>query len=190
MTFGMAAMMVITRRFRGIPILRATFLASLLSGVFSMPFAERLWADGPHLLELIFFGLVNSAVGIVFFTLGSQLLPPIETGLITLLEVPMGPAWVWLIFGESPSAATIVGGLIVLASVVAHTVVGARATGTRVARASAAASNPPTNTSAEDACRKKASGCACRLGLERPPSRLFPPFGQRKLSALLSPWLG
>jgi drug/metabolite transporter (DMT)-like permease len=39
-----------------------------------------------------------------------------EVGLLSLLEVVLGPLWVWLARGEEPSAAVIVGGLVVLAA--------------------------------------------------------------------------
>ena len=37
--------------------------------------------------------------------------------LITLLEIVLGPLWVWLFLSEGPSAATLTGGLIVLGAV-------------------------------------------------------------------------
>ena len=37
-----------------------------------------------------------------------------EIGLLSLLEVVLGPLWVWLALGEGPGAAVIVGGLVVL----------------------------------------------------------------------------
>ena len=125
MTLAMAVMMVIGRSHSDLPVLQATCLASLLSGAIGLPFAGHFAAGGSDLLFLALFGLTNSAIGVVFFTYGSQLLPPIETGLLSVLEVPLGPVWVWLAFGETPSAATIVGGLVVLVAVVIHIIVGA-----------------------------------------------------------------
>jgi drug/metabolite transporter (DMT)-like permease len=42
--------------------------------------------------------------------------------LITLLEIVLGPLWVWLALSEEPGTATLVGGAIVLAAVVLQTV--------------------------------------------------------------------
>jgi drug/metabolite transporter (DMT)-like permease len=39
-----------------------------------------------------------------------------EVGLLSLLEVVLGPLWVWLARGEEPGATVILGGLIVLAA--------------------------------------------------------------------------
>ena len=43
-----------------------------------------------------------------------------ENALINTLETPLAVAWVWLCFGETPTVTSFVGGLIVVAAVVAH----------------------------------------------------------------------
>lgn len=40
-----------------------------------------------------------------------------EIGLLSLLEIVLGPLWVWLALGEEPAGAVITGGLVVLAAV-------------------------------------------------------------------------
>ena len=42
-------------------------------------------------------------------------------GLITLLEVVLGPLWVWLALDERPSTLTLVGGAIVIVAIVIQT---------------------------------------------------------------------
>ena len=42
-------------------------------------------------------------------------------GLITLLEVVLGPVWVWLALDERPSTLTLVGGAIVIVAIVIQT---------------------------------------------------------------------
>lgn len=128
MTASMAAMMVISRRYQGIPVMQAACLSALLSGLIGMPFAADLAVSGPDLVNLALFGLVNSSIGLVLFTLGSRMLPAIETGLIGSLDAPLAPVWVWLAFAETPTTATLTGGLIVFVAVAAHIVVGARLT--------------------------------------------------------------
>ena len=41
--------------------------------------------------------------------------------MITLLEVVLGPLWVWLVRSERPGVMTIVGGVVVIAAVVIQT---------------------------------------------------------------------
>ena len=128
MTASMAVMMVISRQYHGIPVMQAACVSALLSGFIGIPFAANLAVSGPDLIDLALFGLVNSAIGLVLFTLGSRMLPAIETGLIGSLDAPLAPIWVWLAFAETPTGATLIGGLIVFAAVAAHIVVGARST--------------------------------------------------------------
>ena len=43
-------------------------------------------------------------------------MPPAEASLIAMLDVVMGPLWVWIAFREQPSFGTFVGGGFVLAA--------------------------------------------------------------------------
>ena len=126
MTLAMAAVMVIARRYRDIPVLPAAALSALLSAASATPFSHALSVTGNELALLAAFGLVNSAVGLALFTLGARLLPAIETALIGALDAPLAPVWVWLWFGETPGRATILGGAIVFAAVLVHVVLQTR----------------------------------------------------------------
>jgi drug/metabolite transporter (DMT)-like permease len=42
----------------------------------------------------------------------------VQVGLITLLEIVLGPLWVWMALSERPSAATLAGGAVVIGAVV------------------------------------------------------------------------
>jgi drug/metabolite transporter (DMT)-like permease len=130
MTLAMAVMMVIARRFQNIPVMPAACLSALLSGLVCWPFGEPTAISGHELLLLILFGLVNSAIGLTFFTLGARLLPAIETALIGSLDAPLAPLWVWLAFDETPNGITLVGGLVVFAAVAYHVIGASRSTET------------------------------------------------------------
>lgn len=120
MTLCMAVMMVIARRWRDIPVMHAACLSAIISGAICWPLGDPLSVSSHELWMLAAFGMVNSAIGLALFTLGARLLPAVETALIGALDAPLAPLWVWLFFAETPSAATLIGGLIVLAAVVAH----------------------------------------------------------------------
>jgi drug/metabolite transporter (DMT)-like permease len=126
MTIGMAAMMVISRRHRDMPILAAACLSAVLSAAACAVPALQQIPSATQLVELALMGLVNSAVGISLFTLGSRMIPAVETGLIGALEAPLAPVWVWLAFAETPGANTILGGILVFGAVMANIALGAR----------------------------------------------------------------
>jgi drug/metabolite transporter (DMT)-like permease len=113
---------VIMRRNPGIPSLAASVLAVLLSTIVAIPFLAEFAVPTQDLPMLAAFGIVNSALGILFFLIGAKHLPAIQTALITALETPLAPFWVWLAFGVVPGLLTVVGGAIVVGAVVWHIV--------------------------------------------------------------------
>lgn len=120
MTGSMAVFIVLARRYQDIPAMAVSALSPIVSALVAVPLAGTLNPSGHDLLVLALFGIVNSALGLSLFTLGSRLLPSIETALIGALDAPLAPIWVWLAFGETPSLATIIGGGMVFAAVGAH----------------------------------------------------------------------
>ena len=60
-------------------------------------------------------------LGLALLTIGARLIPAAQVGLITLLEVVLGPLWVWLALSERPGTATLAGGAIVIAAIVIQT---------------------------------------------------------------------
>lgn len=117
-----SGVIVIMRRNPGIPNLAASILAVLISTIVATPFLADFALPMQDLPMLAAFGIVNSALGILFFLIGAKHLPAIQTALITALETPLAPFWVWLAFGLAPSLLTVVGGMIVVGAVVWHIV--------------------------------------------------------------------
>jgi drug/metabolite transporter (DMT)-like permease len=120
MALGMAGMILISRRYKNIPALAATCLASILTAIATLPFASLVSVTNFDLGMLLIFGLVNQVAGFGLFALGAKYLPPMETALITALDAPLAPLWVWLVLSEQPGAPTLIGGTIVLTAVLTH----------------------------------------------------------------------
>ena len=72
----------------------------------------------PEVLWLALFGAGQIGLGLILLTIGARLIPAAQVALISLLEVVLGPLWVWLAVGERPSLPTVIGGAIVVAAVV------------------------------------------------------------------------
>lgn len=120
MTVAMALMMVMARRWPGIPTLPAAALSALLSAAASLPFATLTLPEPPQMALLMGFGIVNSSLGLALFLLGSRRIAPIETALIGALDAPLAPLWVWIFFSEVPSTATLAGAALVFTAVFGH----------------------------------------------------------------------
>lgn len=127
MTFAMAVMMVMGRKYPQIPTLPAAAASALLSALVAAPFASAAIPAAPDLAILAAFGLVNSALGLALFLMGSRHITPVETALIGALDAPLAPLWVWIVFTERPSSQTLIGGSIVFAAVFWHILRSSRA---------------------------------------------------------------
>lgn len=111
---------VILRRHSHIEMMPAATLATLFAAAFAALQAAPLSASAVDLSFLAAFGIVQLALGLVLFTNGARLIPAGEATLISLLEVALGPIWVWLIYTETPSQLALVGGGILVGTLVFH----------------------------------------------------------------------
>ena len=115
-----AGVLVLLRWRRSVPMTSAAFVSVLLGAAVSLPFAAPSTVTARDLFYLMVFGITQSGLAFLLLTIGSRLIPATETALISILETPLGPVWVWLAFGEVPTTAAMVGGTIVLSAVVGH----------------------------------------------------------------------
>ena len=122
MSVSFAGTIVITRHQRQVPMAPATWLSQALVFVCAAPFASASEVGWKDLALLAGLGVTQIGLGLIFLTIGARLIPAAEVALITLLEIVLGPLWVWIALGEQPSATTLVGGAIVLSAVVIQTV--------------------------------------------------------------------
>ena len=94
----------------------AVMLGGALSCLIALPFALPLSAAPRDLALLAFLGVFQLGLPCMFLVLASRALTAPEIALLGLLEVVLGPLWVWLGAGEEPGRATLLGGAVVLAA--------------------------------------------------------------------------
>lgn len=120
-SIAFAVSVVLMRKYDSISMLPATALSQVLVVTIVAPLA-RWDTIGLHALPLLAaFGLVQMAGGLALFTIAARLVPVADLTLLLLLEVALGPLWVWLAFAQQPSATTLIGGCGVLAAVALQT---------------------------------------------------------------------
>jgi drug/metabolite transporter (DMT)-like permease len=122
MALAFAVSIVISRHRRDVSMLPATALAQVFLVVVFLPFAAPGGMPGDDVLSLAALGAGQIGLGLAFLTVGARLIPAAQVALITLLEVVLGPLWVWLAIDEQPTTATLVGGAIVVVGVVIQAV--------------------------------------------------------------------
>jgi drug/metabolite transporter (DMT)-like permease len=117
MSVSFAVTIVITRHRRDVSMAPAMCLSQVLVFALAAPFADFAQASAKDLGLLATLGIFQIGLGFVLLTVGARLIPAGEVALITLLEVVLGPLWVWLFLSEQPATVTLVGGAIVLVAV-------------------------------------------------------------------------
>ena len=116
-----ALSIVITRWRRDVSMVPATCLSQVILVVAFAPFASPGEIGGGDVAWLAALGIGQIGLGFVLLTIGARLIPAVQVGLITLLEVVLGPFWVWLALDERPSTLTLVGGAVVIFAIVIQT---------------------------------------------------------------------
>jgi drug/metabolite transporter (DMT)-like permease len=114
MTMSFATTLVITRHRRDVSMAPATCLSQVLVVVLAAPFVSLSDVGTLDIGLLATLGICQIGLGFALLTVGARLIPAGEVALITLLEIVLGPIWVWVFLSERPSNGTIVGGAIVL----------------------------------------------------------------------------
>ena len=121
-TFMWASNIVTLRSGRAINMVPANLLgnllvvpAALLAG------AQPLAISGPDVLYLLLLGGIVLPVSFTMITVSPRYLPAPEVSLILLIETIVGPIWVWLVLGEVPMATTLLAGLLIVGTLVVHT---------------------------------------------------------------------
>jgi drug/metabolite transporter (DMT)-like permease len=118
MAFSFALALVITRHRRDVSMAPATCLSQLLLLVVLFPLATPADVGGDDVLWLAVMGGTQIGLGLALLAIGARLIPAAQVALITLLEVVLGPIWVWIALNEKPDTATLVGGAIVIVAIV------------------------------------------------------------------------
>lgn len=108
-------------------LIPAVMLGGALSCLLVLPFALPFSASPRDLALLAFLGVFQLGLPCMLLVLASRTLLAPEIALLGLLEVVLGPLWVWFAVGEDPGRATLVGGAVVLGALAANELAAFRA---------------------------------------------------------------
>jgi drug/metabolite transporter (DMT)-like permease len=108
----------------------SVFYGNILIVVFMLPF---LWNNPPaeitskNILIILFLGVFQIGLAYVLFTKGIAMgVRSLDASIIGFIEPMLNPVWVFLILGEQPSAWALLGGAIIIAAVISHTIINSR----------------------------------------------------------------
>lgn len=125
---GFGAFTVMLRRGRVNDMLPAVLLGSVFSALAGalilLVRGEAILVSAHDIGVALAIGVFVVSLGLVMFTLGSKVVPAAELTLLSLVEVLLGPVWVWLFLGETASRNTLIGGAVLLAAVLLNGLAG------------------------------------------------------------------
>ncbi len=126
-TLMWAINLVILRRSRAVNMIPANVIGNLLViPLVLLLGAQPLAVSSADAGYLLLLGGLVLPVSFAMITLGPRYLPAPEVSLILLTETILGPIWVWLALGEVPGSTTLFAGLLIVGTLVLHTLLSLR----------------------------------------------------------------
>jgi drug/metabolite transporter (DMT)-like permease len=103
-------------------------LSHILTALFSVPFFFRYppTVSGGALAAIVFMGIIQIGLASLLFSYGIRRVTAIQAMLTATIEPVMNPVWVLLVTGERPTVSALIGGGIIVAAVMASSLVGRR----------------------------------------------------------------
>ncbi|MAR04165.1 MAG: DMT family transporter [Planktomarina sp.] len=120
--FWFALMLVMARHVRKNDILGGTFVGGaiciFIGAIMALIFGTGLKVTTQDLLIILGMGAFGIGIGITLVTWGASHVPAAEVSILVLIESVLGPVWPWLFLNEAMTLSEILGGTLVLGSVV------------------------------------------------------------------------
>ena len=124
---GFGVNVVILRKHRAaVDMMPSVLLAGIFSMLIALPFALPLSVSTGDLALLSIMGVVQLGAGLLLMMVAVRYLASAEIGLLSILEIVFGTLSVWVLIGERPSQAALIGGGMVVAALVVNQIAGLR----------------------------------------------------------------
>ncbi len=107
-----------------VDLVPALLIGGVISCLAMLPLMFPVQATVSDVMLLAGLGVFQLGLPCILMIWAARYLRPQETALLALLEVVFGPLWAWLGAGERPTDATIYGGSLILAALVANELLG------------------------------------------------------------------
>jgi drug/metabolite transporter, DME family len=123
-----ATQTLLLRRYRSIDMMPAICLGGFLAfvgngllGFTSGTVGGGFAIDMNSMLLLALMGPLQLAIPLIFYAQGAKIIPAMALSLLAMLDAVLNPLWPWLIVGEVPNRAALIGGVIILGAVLFST---------------------------------------------------------------------
>ena len=117
MPISFAILVIIIRKYPNVDMVPSQFTAGIAAAVIGFLIAGKL-SISPHDLFLAFLaGFFQIGFGFILITIGSQTTPAAVVGILMLTESVLGPFWAWLFVNEVVPRIVLIGGGIIVFSI-------------------------------------------------------------------------
>jgi len=117
MPISFAILVIIIRKYPNVDMVPSQFTAGIAAALIGLFVAGKI-SISPHDLFLAFTaGCFQIGFGFILITIGSQTTPAAIVGVLMLTESVFGPLWAWLFINEVPPISVLMGGGIIVFSI-------------------------------------------------------------------------
>lgn len=127
MTFGFGLQLVHSKRHPSMNMSAISAIACALCALLCWPLMSATIPSLYQLFVMALFGMLTTGLAYILVLTGSRYLSSGEASFLSMLDVVLGPLWVWMVFAEQPGIPVLIGGSLVLASVLWYLSAGLRA---------------------------------------------------------------
>mgnify|MGYP001424944268 FL=1 len=119
---GLAAGAVIVRSAKNRNLVPSAVVGKLMVAVVAAFFVQNYELVNKDLIIVPAMCILCVAIPFVLVTIAPRFISAAEVNLFFLIEVILGPIWVWLVIKEQPSFETIIGGLVIIFTIGIHSI--------------------------------------------------------------------
>ena len=117
MPISFAVLVIIIRKYPKVDMVPAQFTAGIFAAIIGFLIAGQLSISIHDLFLALLAGFFQIGFGFILITVGSQTTPAAIVGVLMLTESVFGPLWAWLFIKEVPPTAVLIGGAIIVFSI-------------------------------------------------------------------------
>jgi len=118
--FGLAINANLARFAKDRDLVPSAVVGKLVVALFAFFFVDNFQLQDSDIIIVPIMCIMCVAIPFVLVTIAPRYISAPEVNLFFLLEVILGPIWVWLIIKEQPSIQTIIGGSIIIITIAIH----------------------------------------------------------------------
>ena len=115
-------LVIIIRKSPNVDMVPAQFIAGVFTVIFAYFIVENLSISPHDLFLALLAGFFQIGFGFILITIGSQTTPSAVVGVLMLTEAVFGPLWAWLFINEMPPTSVLIGGGIIIFSILLQSV--------------------------------------------------------------------